>query len=107
MTTSKLTLYNNDADFIRKAKITAALKNKSLSQLVRDLLADTIAEQSSKGINELQPDVHNPPSVFDERVTQKNKFLRMKKEEIEEYEKSLKKHVDLLRKRKEDFGLIW
>ncbi len=107
MVASKMTLYYNDSDFLRKAKITAALKNKSLSQLVRDLLADSIAEQSSKGINELQPDVHNPPSVFDERVTQKNKFLRMKQVEIEEYEKSLKKHVDLFRKRKEDFGLIW
>jgi len=103
----KTTIYYTDKEWLEKAKICAALKKRSFSGLVKDLVSEAIADKASKSIDELNPHQHNPPGMYEERREQVRKFRRMSKGEMEIYNSILEKHVELFRNRKNEIDPLW
>jgi len=102
----KTTIYYTDKQWLAKAKICAALNNRSFSGLVKDLISEAIANNASKSYL-LNPHQHNPPGIYEEKPDQRRKFMRMNNEELLEYGKYLETHVTLYKKRKTDVDPLW
>ena len=84
------------------------VKKTTFSGLVKDLLDDCIADNETNALEKMAgPAIHTPPGVFADRQVQVKKFRRMKKEELEKYQKCLEMHLDLFRKAKRNFDPLW
>ncbi len=99
------TFYIYDDKVYRRIKALAQIQGKPVTEFMWDELTTRI--ENEYGRNTLSPflgesigGVKFPPFVTDSLAEQKAKFLRMDVKDLDEYEKSLLKHIKIFKTEK-------